>query len=157
MGIGVDACSTLPTPSRFALRRRPEQERWLSILLWRPSELWSEHEVGAYFSSRPRLLEEYSFLMEPTLLRILEERYNAETDEVQCLCVLTRSRHASGLPVDKGRAFWVNYRDLLLNQEHSAMLARFLAGKAAARGSSCKRSGKDTGSGSHKKSKSDSL
>jgi hypothetical protein len=97
------------------------------VLLWRPSELWSDEDVSGYFSSRPRLWDERAHVCDPTLLRIVDKRYDADSDELQCLCVLSRCKMATGLSKDRGRSFWINYRDLLLNPDHAAELEKFEA------------------------------
>ena len=96
-------------------------------LLWRPSELWSDKDVFGYFSSRPRLWDDRAHVCDPTLLKITDKRYDAASDETQCLCVLSRCRSGPGTFKDRGRPFWVNYRDLLLNPDHAAELEKFEA------------------------------
>lgn len=99
------------------------------MLLWRPSELWSDEDVFAYFSSRPRLWDERAHLSDPTLVRITDKRYDEKSDETQCLCILSRCRAVPVLGTfkDRGRSFWINYRDLLLNPDHAAELEKFEA------------------------------
>jgi len=107
------------------------------VLLWRPSDLWSDKDVFTYFSSRPRHWDERSHLCDPTLLKITEKRYNAESDEHQCLCLLSRCKSVPDVLKDRGRAFWINYRDLLLNPVHAAEVEKFEASARSSKKKKC--------------------
>ena len=64
-------------------------------------------------------------MCDPSLLKVLDQRYEAVSDEVQCLCLLSQSKRSTSTFKDRGRTFWINYRDLLLNHEHATELEKF--------------------------------